>query len=43
VTDDADAVEGAPYGIQLLGRTMKDEELLQVAQIVDEVLKGTKA
>ncbi|KAL2816932.1 amidase signature domain-containing protein [Aspergillus granulosus] len=33
-------VEGAPCHIQLIGRPMKDEELMQHARIVEKVLRG---
>ena len=39
-TDDADTIEGAPSGIQVIGKPMKDEELLQIMDIVTEVLKA---
>jgi amidase len=39
--DHADAVEGAPCGIQVVGRPMKDEETLKMMQIVTDVLKAT--
>lgn len=39
-TDDADAIEGAPSGIQVLGKPMKDEELVHITTIVAEVLKA---
>jgi Asp-tRNA(Asn)/Glu-tRNA(Gln) amidotransferase A subunit family amidase len=38
--DDADAIQGAPSGIQLVGKPMKDEELVHVMAIVTEVLKA---
>ena len=38
--DDADAVEGAPCGIQVVGRPMKDEETLKIMEIVSDVLKA---
>jgi hypothetical protein len=37
-TDDADAIEGAPSGIQVIGIPMKDEELVHIMTIVTEVL-----
>ena len=39
-TDDADAIEGAPSGIQVIGKPMKDEELVHIMTIVTEVLKA---
>jgi amidase len=39
--DHADAVEGAPCGIQVVGKPMKDEETLKIMQIVTDVLKAT--
>lgn len=38
VADLPDAVEGAPSGIQIIGRPMKDEELLKIMAIVDGIL-----
>lgn len=38
--DNADAVEGAPSGLQLVGRPMQDEELLKYTAIVSEALKA---
>ncbi|KAF2183818.1 amidase [Zopfia rhizophila CBS 207.26] len=34
-----DAVEGAPGAIQLVGRPMKDEELIEVMKVVEDILK----
>ncbi|CAG7929407.1 unnamed protein product [Penicillium olsonii] len=34
------AIEGAPCSVQLGGRNMQDEELVQVAKIVSEVIKS---
>ena len=39
-TDDANAIEGAPSGIQVIGKPMKDEELIHIMAIVAEVLKA---
>jgi hypothetical protein len=39
-TDDADAIEGALSGIQVIGKPMKDEELVHIIAIVTEVLKA---
>jgi Asp-tRNA(Asn)/Glu-tRNA(Gln) amidotransferase A subunit family amidase len=39
-TDDADAIEGAPSGIQVIGKPMRDEELVHITAIVTEVLKA---
>jgi Asp-tRNA(Asn)/Glu-tRNA(Gln) amidotransferase A subunit family amidase len=38
--DDPDLVEGAPCSIQVMGRNMKDEDLLANAQIIEDVLKA---
>jgi hypothetical protein len=38
--DDPDAIEGAPSGIQVIGKPMKDEELIHVMAIVAEVLNA---
>jgi Asp-tRNA(Asn)/Glu-tRNA(Gln) amidotransferase A subunit family amidase len=38
-TDDADAIEGAPSGIQVVGRPMRDEELVQIMGVITEILK----
>ena len=38
--DDADAIEGAPSGIQVIGKPMKDEELVHIMAIVTEVLRA---
>lgn len=37
--DDADAFEGAPAHLQITGKPMMDEELLEVMKVVEEVLK----
>jgi len=37
---DADAIEGAPSGIQVIGKPLKDEELVHIMAIVTEVLKA---
>jgi Asp-tRNA(Asn)/Glu-tRNA(Gln) amidotransferase A subunit family amidase len=34
-----DTAEGAPVGIQILGRSMKDEETLEMARIISDVLR----
>jgi Asp-tRNA(Asn)/Glu-tRNA(Gln) amidotransferase A subunit family amidase len=38
--DDADAVEGAPCGIQVVGRPMKDEETLKIMEVIADVLQA---
>jgi len=38
--DTPEMVEGAPCGFQILGRPMRDEELLQVAGIVQGCLRA---
>lgn len=37
-TDLPDAVEGAPTGIQVVGRPLKDEECLKMMELVARVL-----
>ncbi|KIW08265.1 uncharacterized protein PV09_01188 [Verruconis gallopava] len=37
----ADAVEGAPCGLQVVGRPMKDEETLKMMEVIANVLKAT--
>jgi len=37
--DDADLVEGGPGGFQVVGRNLKDEDLIEIAKIVSETLK----
>jgi Asp-tRNA(Asn)/Glu-tRNA(Gln) amidotransferase A subunit family amidase len=39
-TDNADAIERVPSGIQVIGKPMKDEELLHVVARATEVLKA---
>lgn len=39
-TDEPEAIEGAPGGFQILGRNMRDEECLAVAEVVEVILKG---
>lgn len=41
LADDADAVEGAPCGIQVVGKPMRDEELMKVLKVIEDVLKPT--
>jgi Asp-tRNA(Asn)/Glu-tRNA(Gln) amidotransferase A subunit family amidase len=36
--DSPKEVEGAPSAVQLIGRPMKDEELLKIMNVVDHVL-----
>lgn len=40
--DDPQAIEGAPSGIQVVGRPMKDEELVHITSIVTDIL-GAKS
>ncbi|CAG8203927.1 unnamed protein product [Penicillium salamii] len=37
---DADTIEGAPCSVQLAGRNMQDEELVQVMKVVSSVIKS---
>lgn len=36
--DTADAVEGAPCCVQVVGRNLREEELVKVTQMVSDVL-----
>jgi hypothetical protein len=36
--DDPEAVEGAPGAIQIMGKPMKDEELIEIMKAVETVL-----
>lgn len=36
-----DAVEGAPTGIQVVGRPLKDEETLKIMEVVAKVLNAS--
>ncbi|PVH88101.1 amidase [Cadophora sp. DSE1049] len=38
----ADLVEGGPGGIQVVGRNLKDEDVIEVAKIVSEILKTSE-
>lgn len=38
LVDSPDAVEGAPCCVQVVGRPMREEELIQTTQIVAQVL-----
>jgi amidase len=37
--DDAEAVEGAPGAVQIMGRPMRDEELIEIMKLVEIVLE----
>ena len=37
--DDPDVFEGAPAHVQITGKPMMDEELIQVMEIVEEILR----
>ncbi|KAL2066253.1 hypothetical protein VTL71DRAFT_2324 [Oculimacula yallundae] len=39
---DADAIEGGPGGLQVVGRNLKDEDALEVAKIVSEIMKSSE-
>lgn len=39
--DNADAVEGAPAHVQITGKPMMDEELLEIMKVVEGILKDT--
>lgn len=43
VADEADKVEGMPAAVQIMGKPMKDEELVEVMKVVESVLHGTDA
>lgn len=36
-----DAVEGAPTGIQVVGRPLKDEETLKIMELISKVLNAS--
>ena len=40
-SDNADAVEGAPCGFQVVGLPMRDEETLKMMDVVANVLQAT--
>lgn len=40
---EADKVEGMPAAVQIMGKPMKDEELVEVMKVVESVLHGTDA
>ena len=42
MVDDADAIEGAPSGIQIVGKPLQDEELVHMMTLIDEVLNGAE-
>jgi amidase len=37
--DNAKAVEGAPGAVQIMGRPMRDEELIEIMKLVEIVLE----
>lgn len=38
--DDADALDGAPAHVQVVGWTLRDEEVLMATEVIDEVLRN---
>ena len=38
--DNPDDIEGAPSGIQIIGRPMRDEELVHTMDIVEKALRS---
>jgi Asp-tRNA(Asn)/Glu-tRNA(Gln) amidotransferase A subunit family amidase len=39
VVDDADECEGLPTHVQVVGKSMMDEELVEIMKVVEGVLK----
>jgi Asp-tRNA(Asn)/Glu-tRNA(Gln) amidotransferase A subunit family amidase len=39
ITDDADECEGLPTHVQVVGKSMMDEELVEIMKVVEGVLK----
>jgi Asp-tRNA(Asn)/Glu-tRNA(Gln) amidotransferase A subunit family amidase len=39
ITDDADECEGLPTHVQVVGKSMMDEELVEIMKVVERVLK----
>lgn len=39
--DNPDATEGAPAHVQIVGKPMMDEELIEIMKVVEETLKAT--
>jgi Asp-tRNA(Asn)/Glu-tRNA(Gln) amidotransferase A subunit family amidase len=37
--DNAEVVEGAPGAVQIMGRPMRDEELIEIMKVVEIVLE----
>ena len=42
-SDDADASDGVPAAIQILGRDLEEEKILSIAQIVADAIKEYQA
>jgi Asp-tRNA(Asn)/Glu-tRNA(Gln) amidotransferase A subunit family amidase len=39
ITDEADECEGLPTHVQVVGKSMMDEELVEIMKVVEGVLK----
>lgn len=37
--DNPDKVEGAPGSVQIMGKPMKDEELVEIMKVVEDILE----
>jgi hypothetical protein len=40
ITDEADECEGLPTHVQVVGKSMMDEELVEIMKVVEGVLKA---
>lgn len=40
IADDAEAAEGLPAHVQIVGKPLMDEELLEIMKVVESVLKS---
>lgn len=38
--DDADVLDGAPAHVQVVGWTLRDEEVLMATEVIDDVLRN---
>lgn len=43
LTDDPQAFNNAPVGLQLVGRTQEEEAVIAMTEIVDAALKASKS
>jgi len=39
MTDDAETYHGGPVGVQIVGRKLREEQTLAIAEIVDAALR----